>query len=77
MMLANPETQSNANSTRNNSTRSLFGNSSHDGYGGLEVYDITRPYGVYDTMPSFPGANNHMSLGANAGMLTFGATPGR
>jgi hypothetical protein len=48
-----------------------------DGYGGLEIYDVTKPYGRADGMPSFPGADNHLSLGTNAGMLQYGAIPGR
>jgi hypothetical protein len=50
---------------------------SGNGYGGLGIYDITQPYDRPNTMPSFPGADNHLSLGANAGMLSYGATPGR
>jgi len=48
-----------------------------NGYGGLDIYDMSKPYDRPNTMPSFPGADNHLSPGANAGMLTYGAIPGR
>ncbi len=78
MMQLNLDAQYNTKKLRDG-TGWNSGNSSAggQGYGGLETYNITRPYGTYDHMPQFPGSNNHLSPGANAGMLQYGATPGR
>jgi len=47
------------------------------GYGGYGVFDFSAGSTSHDNFPSFPGQNNHLTPGANAGMLQYGATPGR
>lgn len=47
------------------------------GYGGAGIYDYSAGSAAPDNFPKFPGADNHLSPGVNAGMLTYGAIPGR
>ncbi len=47
------------------------------GYGGVGIYDYSSGSSAPDSFPKFPGADNHLNPGVNAGMLTYGAIPGR
>jgi hypothetical protein len=47
------------------------------GYGGVGIYDYSSGSTAYDPFPRFPGSDNHLTPGVNAGMLTYGAVPGR
>jgi hypothetical protein len=47
------------------------------GYGGVGIYDTSNGSTAPDTFPKFPGADNHLTPGVNAGLLNYGAIPGR
>jgi hypothetical protein len=47
------------------------------GYGGVGVFDYSNGSTAPDNFPKFPGADNHLNPGVNAGMLNYGAIPGR
>jgi hypothetical protein len=47
------------------------------GYGGYGVFDRSQGSTAHDNFPSFPGQDNHLTPGTNAGVLQYGAVPGR
>ena len=47
------------------------------GYGGVGIFDYSNGSTAPDNFPQFPGSDNHLNLGVNAGMLNYGAIPGR
>jgi hypothetical protein len=47
------------------------------GYGGYGVFDRAQGSTAHDNFPSFPGQDNHLTPGTNAGVLEYGAVPGR
>jgi hypothetical protein len=47
------------------------------GYGGVGIFDYSNGSTAPDNFPQFPGSDNHLSPGINAGMLNYGAIPGR
>lgn len=47
------------------------------GYGGVGIYDYSNGSTAPDNFPKFPGADNHLNPGVNAGLLNYGAIPGR
>ncbi len=65
-----------AKNAQANQQLGLF-NSQLPGYGGYGALDFSQGAIHQDNMPSFPGADNHLTPGTNAGVLQYGAIPGR
>ncbi|TAK98404.1 MAG: hypothetical protein EPO08_19060 [Rhodospirillaceae bacterium] len=47
------------------------------GYGGYGAIDLSNGSTSHDNFPTFPGADNHLTPGTNAGILQYGVIPHR
>jgi hypothetical protein len=74
-MMTDPDNAYKAQSQANGQA-GLF-NSQLPGYGGYGAFDYSQESLHRDGMPVFPGEDNHLTPGANAGVLNYGAIPGR
>ena len=82
-MTPDPNTSHGATATQSGSGLALGLNNNSaglgngPGYGGYGALDFSNGSTSHDSFPSFPGMDNHLTPGANVGILQYGALPHR